>query len=77
MYLLRYIGQTDKLALLLDYDGTLAPIAPHPDLAILPNETRCVLERLANTPDVFVAIVSGRNVNNVKEMVRRRFCFDN
>lgn len=68
-YLCKYIGQTDKLALLLDYDGTLAPIAPHPDLAILPNETRCVLERLANTPDVFVAIVSGRNVNNVKEMV--------
>ena len=58
----------------MDYDGTLAPIAPHPDLAILPNETRCVLERLANTPDVFVAIVSGRNVNNVKEMVSQKFC---
>ncbi|XP_065223859.1 uncharacterized protein Tps1 isoform X1 [Planococcus citri] len=68
-YLSKYIGQTDKLALLLDYDGTLAPIAPHPDLAILPNETKCVLERLANTPDVFVAIVSGRNVNDVKEKV--------
>lgn len=71
----RYIGQTDKLALLLDYDGTLAPIAPHPDLAILPLETKCVLERLANTPDVFVAIVSGRNVLNVKEMVMYKYFY--
>lgn len=74
-YYFRYIGQTDKLALLLDYDGTLAPIAPHPDLAILPLETKCVLERLANTPDVFVAIVSGRNVLNVKEMVMYKYFY--
>jgi len=73
----RYIGQTDKLALLLDYDGTLAPIAPHPDLAILPLETKSVLERLSNMPDVFVAIVSGRNVHNVKEMVSLKIiCID-
>lgn len=69
MFAFRYIGPADKLALLLDYDGTLAPIAPHPDLAILPLETKSVLERLANTPEVFVAIVSGRNVEDVKEKV--------
>ncbi|KAJ8933916.1 hypothetical protein NQ314_013717 [Rhamnusium bicolor] len=39
-YLAKYIGNTHKLALLLDYDGTLAPIAPHPDLAIIPTETK-------------------------------------
>jgi trehalose 6-phosphate synthase/phosphatase len=38
----KYIGKTHKLALLLDYDGTLAPIAPHPDLAIIPPETKNV-----------------------------------
>lgn len=65
----RYVGSKHKLALLLDYDGTLAPIAPHPDLAILPPETRNVLERLSNMSDVYIAIVSGRNVVNVKEMV--------
>ena len=65
----KYVGQEAILALLLDYDGTLSPIAPHPDLAIIPPETKSVLERLANMPDVFVAIVSGRSVNNVKEMV--------
>ena len=63
-----YIGQ-DKLALLLDYDGTLAPIAPHPDMAIIPNETQRVLERLSNCPDVYVAIISGRSIASVKSMV--------
>ncbi|CAH1983951.1 unnamed protein product [Acanthoscelides obtectus] len=64
-----YIGNTHKLALLLDYDGTLAPIAPHPDLAIIPAETKNVLQRLSNLSDCYIAIVSGRNVNNVKQMV--------
>ena len=41
-YLGKYVGSTCKLALLLDYDGTLAPIAPHPDLAIIPDETKRV-----------------------------------
>ncbi|XP_026465717.1 alpha,alpha-trehalose-phosphate synthase [UDP-forming]-like isoform X3 [Ctenocephalides felis] len=68
-YLSKYIGANDKLALLLDYDGTLAPIAPHPDLATLPPETKHVIQRLSNMPDVYVAIVSGRNVENVKQMV--------
>lgn len=63
-YLLNYIGYNHKLALLLDYDGTLAPIAPHPDLAILPHETKNVIQRLSNHSDVFVAVISGRNVEN-------------
>ena len=38
------MGQEAILALLLDYDGTLSPIAPHPDLATIPPETKKVLE---------------------------------
>ncbi|KYN35667.1 Alpha,alpha-trehalose-phosphate synthase [UDP-forming] A [Trachymyrmex septentrionalis] len=68
-YLSKYIGDNHKLALLLDYDGTLAPIATHPDLAILPLETKNVLQRLSNMSDVYIAIISGRNVINVKSMV--------
>lgn len=68
-YLLKYVGNSHKLALLLDYDGTLAPIAPHPDLAILPQETKNILMRLSNMSDVYIAIISGRNVENVKKMV--------
>jgi trehalose-phosphatase len=54
---------------LLDYDGTLAPFAPHPDLALLPPETKHVLQRLSNLSDVYIAIISGRDVDNVKKMV--------
>lgn len=68
-YLASYVGDRAILSLLLDYDGTLAPIASHPDLAIIPTETKKVLERLTNHPDVFIAIISGRSVANVKEMV--------
>lgn len=64
-----YIGFNHKLALLLDYDGTLAPIAPHPDLAVLPQETKNVLQRLSNLSDVYIAVISGRGVENVKDMV--------
>nr|BAH28884.1 trehalose-6-phosphate synthase alpha [Polypedilum vanderplanki]BAH28886.1 trehalose-6-phosphate synthase alpha [Polypedilum vanderplanki] len=68
-YLLNYIGYSHKLALLLDYDGTLAPIAPHPDLATLPQETKNVLHRLSNLNEVYIAVISGRSVENVKNMV--------
>ena len=54
---------------MLDYDGTLAPIALRPDLATLPPETKNVLQRLSNISDVYIAIISGRGVENVKNMV--------
>ena len=68
-YLKNYIGDTPTLALLLDYDGTLTPIVKHPDLAVIPPETKSVLERLSKRSDVFIAVVSGRGVENVKKMV--------
>ena len=40
-----YVGDEAILTLLLDYDGTLSPIAPHPDLATIPPETKNVLQR--------------------------------
>ncbi|ROT75321.1 trehalose-6-phosphate synthase [Penaeus vannamei] len=68
-FLASYVTESSRLALILDYDGTLAPIAPHPDLAQMPEETRRVLERLAHMPDVNVAILSGRSMQNVKAMI--------
>jgi len=58
----------------LDYDGTLAPLAPHPDLAILPSETKSVLEKLANMSGIHISIISGRNACNVKNMVGFSMC---
>lgn len=68
-YLTQYLQNAKNLAILLDYDGTLSPIVDHPDLAKIPPETKAILEDLSKTPSVFLAIVSGRDVNNVKEKV--------
>jgi trehalose 6-phosphate phosphatase len=46
-------------ALLFDVDGTLAPIAPSPDLARVPAETKAELARLAGAY-LLVACISGR-----------------
>lgn len=54
-------------ALFLDYDGTLSPIAPRPELATLPEPTRDVLRRLAARFPV--VIVSGRGREDVAAMV--------
>ena len=42
-----YVGSQGRLALLLDYDGTLSPLASHPDLATLPPHTKQILQRSA------------------------------
>jgi trehalose 6-phosphate phosphatase len=54
-------------ALFLDYDGTLSPIAPRPELAALPAETRDALRRLAAR--LPVVIVSGRGREDVAALV--------
>ncbi|XP_063243499.1 uncharacterized protein LOC134542860 isoform X2 [Bacillus rossius redtenbacheri] len=68
LYLSSHIDDECKLSLILDYDGTLAHLTSHPDLAIMPAETRRVLERLSSMHDVSVAIISGRGLENVKKM---------
>lgn len=64
--------QGTRLALLFDYDGTLVPIAGHPQLAVLENETRGRLERLARIPSVFIGVLSGRQLDDLREAVGLR-----
>lgn len=68
-YLSTYIGNSEKLALLLDYDGTLAKIAPHPNDTEMTPETESSLRSIARNPKIFTAVISGRGVDNVKEKV--------
>lgn len=56
-----------RLALFLDYDGTLSPIVQRPELALLPEAARAVLRRLAERMPV--AILSGRRRENVAALV--------
>ena len=63
------LKQSDQILFALDYDGTLAPIAPQPELAALPSPARQVVEWLSQLPGVHVAVVSGRALEDVKARV--------
>ena len=54
--------------LLLDVDGTLAPIAPTPELAAVPDATLKSIERLV-AAGWTVVLVSGRPVAEIRSMV--------
>jgi trehalose-phosphatase len=56
-----------KLAVFLDYDGTLTPIVERPEDAVLEPEMRERIRRLADR--CLVAVVSGRDVGFVVEQV--------
>jgi trehalose 6-phosphate phosphatase len=56
-----------RLALFLDYDGTLSPIVTRPELATLPEEARGILRRLSRRATV--AVVSGRGLEDVRALV--------
>jgi len=54
---------------LLDVDGTLAPIAPRPEDAFVPAPTRGAVAALAAAPDTHVALVSGRGALDARRLV--------
>jgi trehalose 6-phosphate phosphatase len=57
-----------RSALVLDVDGTLAPIVARPELAAVPAATRAELERLAGRY-LLVACVSGRAGEDARRLV--------
>jgi len=59
------------LALLLDYDGTLVPIERRPELAKADPELPLLLDRLAAHPRVSVAVVSGRGLDDLRNVLGR------
>ena len=61
-------SEPGRAAVLLDVDGTLAPIVTRPDLAAVPEETRVEVQRLANRY-ALVACVSGRMSEDAARLV--------
>ena len=49
-----------RIAVFLDFDGTLVDIAPRPNQVHLKPKARAILQRLARHPRVTVVVVSGR-----------------
>jgi trehalose-phosphatase len=59
----------EAVVLLFDYDGTLAPIVPHPWLAEISAETRRLLHDLMQQPRLHLAVLSGRSLDELIQMV--------
>lgn len=53
----------------LDFDGTLAPIAPTPGEARMEPRMKALLRRLAATGSVRVAVISGRGLGDLADKV--------
>lgn len=62
------ILQPDRASFFLDYDGTLTPIVNNPDEAVLSEQMRQTVQRLAKTYPA--SIVSGRARLKVKDFVQ-------
>ncbi len=61
-------SQRPSARVILDVDGTLAPIVPRPEDAAVPAETRAELERLAGRYRL-LAFVSGRTGEDARRIV--------
>jgi trehalose-phosphatase len=60
------LAQANRLWLFLDYDGTLADFAPTPEHVDLDLEVIDVLTRLVQRRDIRVAVVSGRQLGQIR-----------
>jgi trehalose 6-phosphate phosphatase len=63
------LREAQKVALLLDCDGTLVALKPSPAEVRVPAQVKQVLGRLVGNPSLFVAIVSGRRVRDLKALL--------
>lgn len=62
----RKVSREQPLALLADFDGTLAGFADSPDSVALPGEIRAALARIGRAPGVALGIVSGRALTDIR-----------
>jgi trehalose 6-phosphate phosphatase len=65
----RRLVEAKRLWLFLDYDGTLADFAPTPEHVNPDPELVDLLTRLAQHPRIRIAVVSGRRLKQVQQLV--------
>jgi trehalose 6-phosphate phosphatase len=56
-----------NVLLLLDFDGTLSPIVPHPEMAKLSPQWRKRLKKLKANSGITLGIVTGREAANIRK----------
>lgn len=62
----RVIRSRKKKLLLLDFDGTLAPIAQHPEDVVLNKKTEKVFHELSRSRFFQIVVISGRSLKDLK-----------
>jgi len=63
------IGSSCRVAVFLDFDGTLVDIAPLPDKVCMGPATRRILRRLARHPRVTLVVISGRRRSELRRYI--------
>lgn len=63
------IAQAPRVFFFLDYDGTLTPIASKPEKARLKKAMRSTLRSLSGFPGVQIAVVSGRSLSDLQNVM--------
>jgi trehalose 6-phosphate phosphatase len=58
-----------RWALFLDVDGTLLELAEHPDKVVVPEGLVALLERLKNSLDGALALISGRSIASLESLL--------
>lgn len=63
-----FIKTDDDVALLLDFDGTLAPLTE--ELSAMPKDTEINIKKLASNPKIFLCVFSGRELEEIKKHLK-------
>lgn len=71
----RRLRAANRLALFLDFDGTLAPLKPRPGRVRLGAPIRRILGRLARHPQVRLYLISGRRLRDLRKRAGVRDAF--
>ena len=65
---LRVVAASTRLLVALDFDGTLSPLEDEPMEARMLPAARDAVDALVTAPDTVVALVSGRSLNDLREI---------
>ncbi len=68
--ILARIRAAQKVLVFLDYDGTLVPIQPTPELARLSPGRKKILARLARLPKFRAGLLTGRSLKDIRRAVK-------
>jgi len=67
--IIKRVAQAPRVFFFLDYDGTLTPIVSKPEKARLKKAMRSTLLSLSSFPGVKIAVVSGRSLSDLQNMM--------